>query len=348
MAFMSESTLQTSKMAWANPEVETVAPGVHRIPLPLPMDGLTAVNVYALETSEGLLLIDGGWNVPEGRSRLEQSLAEIGFKPQDIVEVLVTHVHRDHYTLASNLQHEFGTRVWLGEGERDSLEMLQQDAHNSTLASTLLNQSGADHLVEAFSSWLGQQQDYEHAWHSPSDWLAKETLLERGDVTLRAVPTPGHTKGHYVFIDEDRRLIFSGDHILPTITPSVGFESARNEHPLADFLDSLQRVAEFGDLSLMPSHGPVGMSSKDRALALIDHHEERLQQILEQVDDGETAYKVASDLTWTKRAIALSELDPFSRALAVMEVDHHLELLQTRGIVSSREIGGVRFYFRAA
>jgi hypothetical protein len=32
---------------WTEPGLFTVAPGVHRIPLPLPNDGLRAVNVYA-------------------------------------------------------------------------------------------------------------------------------------------------------------------------------------------------------------------------------------------------------------------------------------------------------------
>ena len=44
----------TVEGAWA------VAEGVHRIPLPLPMDGLRAINVYVLETDDGLVLIEIG------------------------------------------------------------------------------------------------------------------------------------------------------------------------------------------------------------------------------------------------------------------------------------------------
>ena len=51
----------TSDPHWSEPGAYEVADGVHRIPLPLPMDGLKAVNVYVLETEEGLTLIDGGW-----------------------------------------------------------------------------------------------------------------------------------------------------------------------------------------------------------------------------------------------------------------------------------------------
>ncbi len=56
---------------WSDPEVETVSPGVNRMPLPLPMDGLRAVNVYAIETDDGLTLIDGGWAIDVSRTLLE-------------------------------------------------------------------------------------------------------------------------------------------------------------------------------------------------------------------------------------------------------------------------------------
>ena len=49
---------------WAAEGAWEVAPGIHRIPLPLPMDGLKAVNVYVIETEQGLTLIDGGWASP--------------------------------------------------------------------------------------------------------------------------------------------------------------------------------------------------------------------------------------------------------------------------------------------
>ena len=38
-----------------------MAPGIYRIPLPLPFDGLRAVNAYAIETADGLVMIDSGW-----------------------------------------------------------------------------------------------------------------------------------------------------------------------------------------------------------------------------------------------------------------------------------------------
>src|SRR6516162_4491297 len=63
---------------WAEPGVYPVAPGVHRVPLPLPTDGLRAVNVYVIEDDGGLVLIDSGWALEVARRALTSALATLG------------------------------------------------------------------------------------------------------------------------------------------------------------------------------------------------------------------------------------------------------------------------------
>src|SRR6202012_5694272 len=108
---------------WTAPGVFEVAPGVHRIPLPLPNDALRAVNVYALDGLGGLTVIASGWALALARERLDDALAQMGHALGDIDRFLMTHVHRDHYTQAVLLRREFGTRVALGIGERPSLDL---------------------------------------------------------------------------------------------------------------------------------------------------------------------------------------------------------------------------------
>ena len=109
---------------WERPGAFAVAEGVHRIPLPLPGDGLRAVNVYAIEDGSALTLVDSGWALAEARQRLETALAGIGHELGDVRRFLVTHVHRDHYTLAITVRRLFGSRVLLGAGEQQSLEFI--------------------------------------------------------------------------------------------------------------------------------------------------------------------------------------------------------------------------------
>ena len=54
--------------------------------------------------------------------------------------------------------------------------------------------------------------------------------------TLRAIHTPGHTTGHVVFHDEAARLLFAGDHVLPHITPSIGFQPVITRQALSQYL----------------------------------------------------------------------------------------------------------------
>jgi len=112
----------TAGHAWTEAGAFPVAEGVHRIPLPLPNDGLRAVNVYVLETADGLVAVDGGWALPGAGALLARAHATLGAGLDDLRRFPVTHVHRDHYTQAVALRRETGARVGLGVGERPSLE----------------------------------------------------------------------------------------------------------------------------------------------------------------------------------------------------------------------------------
>src|ERR1700678_3182535 len=120
----------SDRYQWVEEGPHEVVPGVYRIPLPLPLDGLRAVNTYAIETSGGLVMIDSGWVLEETKDILERSLAKIGAGLGDIRQFLITHIHRDHSTEAIAVRKLFGTKVALGEDEKPSLEvLLGKDPH---------------------------------------------------------------------------------------------------------------------------------------------------------------------------------------------------------------------------
>ena len=85
---------------WTVPDVYEVDPGLYRIPLPLPHDHLKAVNVYAVRDGDGLVLVDSGWALTQARDLLEEAVKTLDCTLPEIRRFLVTHVHRDHYTMA--------------------------------------------------------------------------------------------------------------------------------------------------------------------------------------------------------------------------------------------------------
>ncbi|MFI9816013.1 MBL fold metallo-hydrolase [Saccharothrix variisporea] len=330
-------------MEWTEPGTFEVAPGVHRIPLPLPNDGLHTVNVYAIEDGDGLVLVDAGWALEDGERALEAALGALGRDFGDIRRFLVTHLHRDHYTLAVALRRRFGTRVALGLGEQPSLRRILSRTRDGQL-SNLLSWGGGElaarwrKAVEAVGE--AELRDYEE----PDEWLT-ETDLGLEKRVLRVLPTPGHTRGHVVFVDVESSLLFAGDHVLPHITPSIGFEPARPELPLGDYLDSLRLVRSYPDLRLLPAHGPVTESSHARVDELLAHHEQRLEATLDAVRSGTgTAFETARKLGWTRRDRRFDDLDLFNRVLATGETAAHLDVLVRRGLVAVAVVDGVDVY----
>jgi glyoxylase-like metal-dependent hydrolase (beta-lactamase superfamily II) len=331
---------------WINSGAFQVAPGVHRIPLPLPTDGLRAVNVYAIEDPDGLVLIDGGWALEESRRQLETSLKDVGFGLADISRFLVTHVHRDHYTQAIAVRKEFGTRVSLGIGERVSLDRLTRPGpFDRSPQLEQLHTCGAKTLIERLRAVWKEGGHDPAEWEMPDEWIEGRTPLPLGERELLAVPTPGHTRGHLVFADLAGGLLFAGDHVLPHITPSIGFESVPDGSPLGSYLRSLRLMLELPDLRLLPAHGPVTDSVHARVHALLAHHADRLDACAAAVAAGSgTAYETARALTWTRRERHFDELDLFNQMLATTETRAHLEVLVAQGRLRGRLEDGASVY----
>jgi glyoxylase-like metal-dependent hydrolase (beta-lactamase superfamily II) len=334
----------TDRNAWTEPGAFEVAPGVHRIPLPLPNDGLRAVNVYALVTDDGLVLVDAGWNIPESRELLGKALGTLGADLADVRRFLVTHVHRDHYTQAVAVRREVGSRVGLGHGEKPTLELLQSPDRSPLMGQLRhLAVLGAHDLAETMSGFVHHARPDVAEWESPDDWLQPGDLPLPGGRVLEAVATPGHTAGHLVFHDLAGGLLFAGDHVLPTITPSVGFEPVLSPEPLGAFLRSLALVRSRPDALLLPAHGPVAPSVHARVDELLAHHSKRLDEVKAAARTGaSSAFEVASALRWTRHQYTVADLDPFNAMLAIFETGAHLDLLVTQGRLTVHDDEGVR------
>ncbi|SFP26314.1 Glyoxylase, beta-lactamase superfamily II [Amycolatopsis arida] len=342
-----EPLAEDSTRHWAEPGTYEVAPDVYRIPLPIPDAGLRAVNVYAITGGSGIALVDAGWATPEAREALRAGLAALGGELADVREVLVTHMHGDHYTQAVTLRREFGCRVTLGEFEKASVRASSSAARTMFGAqAALLRRCGAEPMADELRATFGTGPRHTAELYDPPDeWLAEGPRTVPSGRRLEVVHTPGHTAGHVVFVDGAAGLLFSGDHVLPHITPSIGFEPEPVELPLRDFLDSLRRVRTMPDRRLLPAHGPVTGSAHSRVDELLAHHDRRLELTARAVAAGSrTAFAAAHELTWTRRGRRLPELDLFNRMLAVIETKSHLDLLVAEDRLAMTELDGVRHY----
>ena len=277
---------------------------------------------------------------------LGAGLARLGAGLADVRRFLVTHVHRDHYTLAVAVRRDTGAHVGLGRGEKPTLDLLQAAGRNPLSTQvTQLRRLGATALADGLQKRLAGTTVDRTDWESPDDWLEPGHVELPGGRVLEAVHTPGHTAGHLVFHDLDGALLFAGDHVLPTITPSIGFEPVLQAEPLAAFLRSLALVRSRPDALLLPAHGAVTDSVHARVDELVDHHGRRLDEVLGAVPDTDgSPAQVAAALRWTRHGRTLDELDPFNRMLATFETAAHLDLLVAQQRLVREDVDDVQHY----
>ena len=145
----------------------------------MPIDGLKAVNVYAITDPGGVDLIDAGITLVPARERLTAGLRQIGYELGDIRNFFVTHVHIDHYSLAVELRKNFRSLVSLGEEERANLIATRElisggHTRNRIFGSESLRRLGAPGLAGELAE-LDRHGPAIIDWEDPDRWLADGT-----------------------------------------------------------------------------------------------------------------------------------------------------------------------------
>ncbi|SHV63345.1 beta-lactamase domain-containing protein [Mycobacteroides abscessus subsp. abscessus] len=316
---------------------------IARIPLPLPLPDLTVVNAYALGTDAGVTLIDPGWATADSEATLIAGLHSMGYGITDVRQILVTHAHWDHYTQAVKWRDALGIELMLGAEERHSISAFDALAGVHPNQVPVLRRAGAPALAAAVAALQWEPYEQDMPFTAPDRWLQDGEVIDAGGVSMTVRSTPGHTRGHMVF--ETCGMAFTGDHLLPRITPSIAFERAPETLPLRSFLRSLQLFLDLPDARMLPAHGDTEHRTRHRAQELLDHHDQRLTIIADLISAGATtAFEVATRMRWTRRSRTLTELDTVHQMTAVLEVQAHLDLLVSQGLLHVATSGDVSVF----
>jgi glyoxylase-like metal-dependent hydrolase (beta-lactamase superfamily II) len=284
----------------AGTEVTQVGPDVLRMQLPIQLPGLGHVNAYALLDSAGAAIVDPGLPGPATWKALKSRLKQAGLRVRDVHTVIVTHSHPDHFGTAGKLAKAADAtllthsafRTWWAPAHRcDDHELHDVDPTEFTDENPFQGETpwGGTYTFSRRRSWrfklmqsglaarLGlvvPPQPTRRVRHGESIKLAGREML--------AIHTPGHTLDHLCLFDPEGGLLFSGDHVLPTITPHIsGLGTGRD--PLKSFVASLDRVAGLaGEVqTVLPAHGHPFADLVGRTESIKSHHEERLDKLRE-------------------------------------------------------------------
>jgi hydroxyacylglutathione hydrolase len=291
-------------------------PAVHEIAIPNPFfEGRNRVYVIA---ADPVTMIDTGVATQMAFEVLEAGLNRHGLRVHDVRRVVLTHKHIDHLGNAWRLQQASDAEVWIHQSECEAVEHVDPQGREFIRAVIdRLREWHAPVRVEpdAYANILPHWQIESAEARGLVD--GQQLEFERG--TLEVLHTPGHTIGSICLRFGDR--LFTGDHVLPNISPNVGGGDLRHQGLLGQFLASLERIGRLEPgLLALPGHGEPFATLGQRCAELRSHHEERLEQIRGILADGPlTVYELAVRL--------FGQMDDLHLVLGCAEAYAHLEWL---------------------
>lgn len=311
------------------PEPEDLGGGLWSVPVPIPDNPLAYTLVYAVESPKGPVLIDAGWQHEDAWAALRDGLGTFGIQMSDVHGVVVTHFHPDHSGLAGRVRETSGAWIAMHHADADIVRMFHATdmGGRRQFELTALRRAGA-----AESDLNGPAR---HISVSPPAIPDRE--LSDGDLVdvpgrrLRAVWTPGHSPGHICLHLEDGDRIFTGDHVLPRITPHIGLYpyDTPDIDPLSNFLGSLDKVSAMTVGEVLPAHQYRFTGLSERAQEIIAHHEERLAEVTALLSASAiTLWDLTAGLKWRHPWADMSQQ---ARRMAAAEAAAHLRTLETRG-----------------
>lgn len=321
------------------PRAELLA-GVWRLPLPLKDSPLGHVNTYLVKADDGYLLVDCGWDTADTLQALEGHLRALDIKLPDVRHLVITHIHPDHYGLAGRLREIANADLSFHRLERLYIESRYVDADelmNEMREWLHMNGTPIDELDRLNRGSMGMLSRVQIAY--PDRTLDGGEEIPCGRFNFKVIWTPGHSAGHICLYDRSNKVLLSGDHVLPHITPAVGLHVRTTSNPLADYLDSLRLIGKLEAELVLPGHGEPFEGLPERTGELLLHHQRRLDEIvsllLARAGERMTGFEIASRMQWSRRR-TWDDLSAFERRMAVTEALAHVELLHARGQVSKR------------
>ena len=313
-----------------------VSKGVFEIEVPVPF-GVKYVNAYLIDS--GVLgLIDPGPKTDKALSVLDSALKKLGVSLEDVERLIFTHRHVDHIGMANRIKMISDAETYIHESEKNAASNFYEE-FDKTVESFLtpIAEAGVPrHILERMPEYYGVIREVCEPVEIDKTLKDCDTL-DFGEMNLSVIHCPGHSIGSICLYENERKLLFTGDHVLKEITPNP-FASGLSEHAtLKRYLDSLKKVEKLPVETGLPGHGNLIYDFPSVVRNLYAHHEARKKLVAEILRAGpKTPFEVSKEMFGN---LPMSEI-----LLGLAEAAGHLEELSSENRVESFKKGNLTYF----
>ena len=311
------------------PRFEQVRENVWALPMPMPGGHISFSLLYLVRDTVGALhVIDPGWDSDDNWQLVVDSFASIGATVADVRSITATHLHPDHLGMAGRLRAASGAPVQLHVVEQAAITGELSRSWSSAAPESVLADWG---VPDARRPELLAMADR----LPPQIPLTADRLLDDNQkldipgFDITAIRTPGHTPGHVCLRDDTNRLLYTGDHVLPTMHAGLGLGGPTLTNAIADYLESLKHVSGYDDYEVLPGHGYRFAGITERAGQHAEHHLKRSREVAAVIarESNATIWEIASQLTWTA---GWDQLNSFFLFSALAQTAMHRDYVEHR------------------
>ncbi|WP_163969927.1 MBL fold metallo-hydrolase [Oceanobacillus halotolerans] len=310
---------------------------VSQLTIPTPF-AVGDTHIYVIK-GDTLTLVDAGVKTKEAWEALQFQLKEIGYHPNDIEQIILTHHHPDHIGLIEQfprVQELIGHKhvdVWL---KRD--EMFFQ--HYKEFYKAYFISCG---VPETFYPLLEQLPKLLHfAGEGALTQTIDEGDLLPGHPDWQVIETKGHAQTHLSFYRQHDHIFIGGDHLLHHISPNPIIEPPYEEEmerarPLLQYRRNLTKCLALGIQTVLPGHGIIFSDVEDVIMKRFQKQEARAEKVLQILRGNElTPFQVCQQLFPRKYE---KQLD-----LTLSETIGQLDYLESEGAIQKNVKNGIDFY----
>jgi glyoxylase-like metal-dependent hydrolase (beta-lactamase superfamily II) len=265
-------------------------------------------NVFLVRDGAEAAFVDSGFGDDDSfKARSEAIAALDGVK---LKYIIITHHHYDHSSGAHRLREATGAQIVVHRLEEDLLLNPKLETGDMEIPE---DQKEAREMAKKWRD--------EAAKATPDVRVEDGEELRVGEMRLRCVHAPGHTDGHLCIFLEQERLLFAGDNVLGVGTAAI----APPPHgDMGEYIRSLRKMQSFNAALLAPGHGPLVKEPNRKLQELIDHRQQREDQIAALVAGGKDSVKALVKAIYP-------ELDKRLLPMATGQALSHLHKLQAEG-----------------